>query len=113
MLYAAFKQDSATVGLDILTYSDLEILRGKKDTSTTSTITTKSASSNNNKRYLILTYNVEFDRITYPLNLNYRGVPDPVEMTKIVRKLKEQLKAMTSGSGDEYRNKEIRRLEEE
>jgi len=30
MLYAALKQDSATVALDILTYNDLELLRGKK-----------------------------------------------------------------------------------
>ena len=69
MLYAALKQDSATVALDILTYSDLELLRGKKTQTTGTTADTSTNSTSralaNNKRYLILTYNVEFDRITY------------------------------------------------
>jgi coiled-coil domain-containing protein 61 len=66
MLKTAFKNESNTVNLDILTYSDLENLRSKK-LSNNSSASSKFTSSfvNNNKRYLILTYNVEFDRFDH------------------------------------------------
>lgn len=40
-----------------------------------------------NKRYLILTYNAEYDRIYYPLSLPYCGKPDPVVLMQQVRQL--------------------------
>ena len=82
------------------------MLRGKKDTSNTSKTT-------NNKRYLILTYNVEFDRITYPLHLNYQGVPDPIELLKTIRKLRSQVKSYENHTEGDYRSKENQRLEKE
>ena len=39
----------------------------------------------NSKRYLILTYSVEFDRIHYPLPLPYLGKPDPVALLQVKR----------------------------
>jgi len=62
---------------------------------------------------LILTYNVEFDRITYPLHLNYQGVADVAELTRTIRRLKEKLKAYESRGADEYWNKEMARVEKE
>ena len=40
-----------------------------------------------NKRYLILTYNAEYDRIYYPLALPYCGKPDPVVLMQQIRQL--------------------------
>ncbi|CAF1623594.1 unnamed protein product, partial [Didymodactylos carnosus] len=40
-----------------------------------------------NKRYLILTYNAEYDRIYYPLSLPYCGKPDPVLSMNQIREL--------------------------
>ena len=37
----------------------------------------------NSKRYLILTYSVEFDRIHYPLPLPYLGKPNPVALLRV------------------------------
>lgn len=60
MLESAITKSSDSVTLDLLTYADLESLRGKKYES-------RRGSSPGNKqpqskRYLILTYSVEFDR---------------------------------------------------
>ena len=84
MLESAITKSSDSVILDLLTYEDLESMwekklgsnRGKRD------ITKPEA-----KRYLILTYNVEFDRIHYPLALSYCGSPDPTILQEIIRKL--------------------------
>ena len=52
-------QKSSTVNLDLLTLADLEQLRRQKGGSFVSLGKTLHTSS---RRYLILTYNVEFDR---------------------------------------------------
>lgn len=52
-------QTSESITLDLLTFEDLELLRSRKiDNSSISAISNKA----NNRRYLILTYTVEFDR---------------------------------------------------
>ncbi len=65
MLETALNKSSDAVSLELFTYSDLEQLKNKKSNTNSSLLTKSSNSSvnsNNNKRYLILTYNVEFDR---------------------------------------------------
>lgn len=61
MLESAITKSSESVTLDLLTYADLESLRNKKAGSgrVTSPAGRKQTQS---KRYLILTYSVEFDR---------------------------------------------------
>jgi hypothetical protein len=77
-----------------LTYNDLEQLRSKKlSNSTSSSASNQQASSNNNKRYLILTYNVEFDRINYPLQLNYQGKADVDILLNTIKNLRSQVKS--------------------
>lgn len=64
-------QGSQTVNLDLLTYSDLEALRNKKSHrpggGTQHIPPAKTNSTLHSKRYLILTYSVEFDRSVQPL----------------------------------------------
>nr|XP_005001394.1 coiled-coil domain-containing protein 61 isoform X1 [Cavia porcellus] len=90
MLESALTQSSESVTLDLLTYTDLETLRNRKLGSRPGTLAPRSAQLNS-KRYLILIYSVEFDRIHYPLPLPYQGKPDPVVLQGIIRSLKEEL----------------------
>ena len=56
-------QASDSVSLDLLTYTDLESLRQRKSGSAAKTsIPQQRTVTLNSKRYLILTYTVEFDR---------------------------------------------------
>lgn len=45
---------------------------------------------------MILTYVVEFDKVHYPLPLNYEENPDPVTLKATIRRLRIEL--------DEYKN---------
>lgn len=52
-------QTSESITLDLLTFEDLELLRARKfERSSCSNL----GNTSNNRRYLILTYTVEFDR---------------------------------------------------
>ncbi|XP_051018441.1 centrosomal protein CCDC61 [Acomys russatus] len=90
MLESALTQSSESVTLDLLTYTDLESLRSRKLGGRAGASAPRSAQLNS-KRYLILIYSVEFDRIHYPLPLPYQGKPDPVVLQGIIRSLKEEL----------------------
>ena len=59
--YSILSQSSASVTLDLLTYTDLEMLRNKK-LGSTGISPGKNTSQLQTKRYLILTYSAEFDR---------------------------------------------------
>ncbi|XP_064584782.1 centrosomal protein CCDC61 isoform X1 [Zonotrichia leucophrys gambelii] len=87
MLESALTQSSDSVSLELLTFTDLETLHSRK----VGAVTRPSPSTSsplNSKRYLILVYSVEFDRIHYPLPLPYAGRPD---LVALVRELQEQL----------------------
>ncbi|NXM52680.1 CCD61 protein, partial [Illadopsis cleaveri] len=87
MLESALTQRSNSVSLELLTYTDLETLHSRKVGAVTRPPPSTS-SPLNTKRYLILVYSVEFDRIHYPLPLPYAGRPD---LVALVRELQEQL----------------------
>ncbi|XP_041315422.1 centrosomal protein CCDC61 isoform X2 [Pyrgilauda ruficollis] len=87
MLESALTQSSDSVSLELLTFTDLETLHSRKVGAITRPPPCTS-SPLNNKRYLILVYSVEFDRIHYPLPLPYAGRPD---LVALVRELQEQL----------------------
>ncbi|XP_056652266.1 centrosomal protein CCDC61 [Monodelphis domestica] len=109
MLESALMQSSESVTLDLLTYTDLEALRHRKVGPRPGPSAPRSAQLNS-KRYLILIYSVEFDRIHYPLPLPYQGKPDPVVLQGIIRSLKEELAELRSRGG---RDAEIRHLREQ
>ncbi|KAH9490333.1 Coiled-coil domain-containing protein 61 [Bulinus truncatus] len=94
MLESAITKSSESVSLDLLTYSDLETLRQKKSGMSSSVKSSIPASRTalTTKRYLILTYTVEFDRIHYPLPLPYVGKPDPRALQEEIRSLREELR---------------------
>ena len=70
MLETSLNKTSDSVSLELFTYNDLEQLRSKKANNNNSLSSINSNNNNNNnKRYLILTYNVEFDRFLFKINI--------------------------------------------
>ncbi|XP_055225759.1 centrosomal protein CCDC61 isoform X6 [Gorilla gorilla gorilla] len=103
MLESALTQSSESVTLDLLTYTDLESLRNRKMGGRPGSLAPRSAQLSS-KRYLILIYSVEFDRIHYPLPLPYQGKPDPVVLQGIIRSLKEELGRLQGLEGQNTRD---------
>ncbi|NWV49323.1 CCD61 protein, partial [Daphoenositta chrysoptera] len=97
MLESALTQSSESVSLELLTYSDLETLHSRK-VGAIPRPPPSSSSPLSTKRYLILIYSVEFDRIHYPLPLPYAGRPD---LLALVRELQEQLAQLRAQHWDE------------
>ena len=89
MLTSALTTESDSVFIDLLTYSDLELLKSRK---TGRAAPAQSATApKNNKRYLIMTYAVEFDRVHYPLPLNFEDSPDPTLLKQTIARLRHEL----------------------
>ena len=81
--------------MDLLTYADLESLRQRKTGNVPKSSNPPGKTvSLNSKRYLIVTYTVEFDRIHYPLPLPYMGKPDPRALQETIRQQRAEIKAL-------------------
>ncbi|XP_056587268.1 centrosomal protein CCDC61 isoform X2 [Triplophysa dalaica] len=113
MLESAVNKSSESVTLDLLTYSDLELLRNRKAGVVGRPRAQPQSPALSAKRYLILIYTVEFDRIHYPLPLPYLGKPDPAELQKEIRALRAELKAMGQKGEHKVSDQETRRLRAE
>jgi hypothetical protein len=70
------------VSIDLFTSDDLELIRQNQQIPRN-----VPSSKSSTKRYLILIYNAEFDRIYYPLSLRYCGKPDPAILIEQIRQL--------------------------
>ncbi|XP_057676745.1 centrosomal protein CCDC61 isoform X2 [Corythoichthys intestinalis] len=113
MLESAVRKTSDSVTLDLLTYADLELLRNRKAGVVGRPRGHPQSSALTAKRYLILIYTVEFDRIHYPLPLPYIGKPDPAALQKEIRSLRAELSALTSQGVGKSAELEIHRLRAE
>ena len=71
MLSSALSGDSSSVSLDVLTGEDLERIRSSQRSGISST----SQLASPEKRYVILTYQAEFDKVHYPLALSVMEAP--------------------------------------
>ena len=112
MLASAIRQESDSVFVDLLTYADLETLKSKKGAGRAALQRTIPP---NNKRYLILTYAAEFDRVHYPLPLLYEE-PTVESLQSVVQQLRTEL-AQSAILGGKVKHSEsaaeVRRLREE
>ncbi|KAL4457977.1 hypothetical protein ABPG75_012842 [Micractinium tetrahymenae] len=115
MLLSALRQESDSVFVDLLTYGDLELLRSKRAGGVSGGAAQAGTQQQTaappppqqqqqqpgspalNKRYLILTYAAEFDRVHYPLPLQYEENPDPRRLKATIRALRAQLAAAGGG----------------
>eukprot|EP00878_Enallax_costatus_P024901 GHUV01026600.1.p1 GENE.GHUV01026600.1~~GHUV01026600.1.p1 ORF type:complete len:235 (-),score=70.08 GHUV01026600.1:212-916(-) len=91
MLQTAILQQSDSVFVDLLTFQDLELLKSKKAGGTNGQSAPPRQLPASNKRYLILTYASEFDRVHYPLPLLPEEHPDPQRLKAVIRQLRQQL----------------------
>ena len=111
MLFSSLNENSTSVFLDLLTYEDLEILKSRAGAAAR-----PGRPSAGNKRYIILTYAAEFDRVHYPLPLLYED-PDPALMRDTILKLRQEVQSLRarglSSSGTFSLKAENRNLREE
>ncbi|KAG7200110.1 hypothetical protein KM043_000555 [Ampulex compressa] len=102
-----FFQTSECIALDLLTCEDLESLRPPRvEGNATSSVTNGSS----NRRYLILTYTAEFDRIHYPLPLEYTGLPDATILQATIRKLQAEIEKLRNTESTRELQKRIDQL---
>lgn len=99
MLKSALSHEADSLFIDLLTYSDLESLKAKK-LGNASSNTSVAAASNSMmnpssrtqlKRYIILTYTGEYDRVHYPLPLSFEEIPNVDALKRTIRRLRAQL----------------------
>jgi coiled-coil domain-containing protein 61 len=109
MLLSALHQSSDSVYVDILTFADLEMLRSKAARKAPST---SSSSKDNNKRYLILTYAAEFDKVNYPLPLSFVDEPSVHDLQATVLRLRAELQLLRK-SGSRPVELAVHKLEKE
>lgn len=96
MLLTALHRRSDTVFVDLLTTTDLDLYRQRKLQPGAALEGLPSCSTtglNSGKRYLILTYAVEFDRVHYPLPLTQEHSPSPEVLQRTIRRLSQALAA--------------------
>ncbi|CAH1116716.1 unnamed protein product [Phaedon cochleariae] len=103
MIKSGLLRTSESVTLDLLTFEDLEMLRSRK-------ITKSVGPNNNNRRYLIVTYVVEFDKIRYPLPLEYCGPPDPLILQSTIRRLESELSKVKEELAVKSNNSEAKKI---
>ncbi|XP_017573570.1 coiled-coil domain-containing protein 61 isoform X3 [Pygocentrus nattereri] len=113
MLESAVSRSGESVTLDLLTYSDLELLRNRKAGVVGRPRAQQQSPALSAKRYLILIYTVEFDRIHYPLPLPYLGKPDPAALQREIRALRTELNALGKRGDHIVSDQETRRLRAE
>ncbi len=106
MLCSALAKDSESVFVDLLTYSDLELLKARKTGALTNSSngSLSMSSKNISKRYIILTYSGEFDRVHYPLPLVHETTPDVSSLQRTIRRLKKSLLDKTATELDVSRD---------
>ena len=98
MLCSGLSRETDSVFVDLLTYHDLEMLKSRRSgvpVSSTGSVSTMSVNSSVSKvqmkRYIILTYAGEFDRVHFPLPLGYQDSPNPLLLLKTIKRLRRQL----------------------
>ncbi|KAI4469248.1 hypothetical protein MML48_2g00001031 [Holotrichia oblita] len=107
MIKSGLLKTSECISLELLTFEDLDSLRSKKIRGNSRHF---SNTHGNNKRYLIVTYTVEFDRIHYPLPLEYCGPPDPAVLQATIRKLEAEVAKLKDENHIKYTSNDSKQI---
>ncbi|CAF1002132.1 unnamed protein product [Rotaria sp. Silwood1] len=102
MLEDAINKKNSSLSIDLFTSDDLDLIR-KKQQDQNKSFKTKSS----NKRYLILIYNTEYDRIYYPLSLRYCGKPDTIILIGQIHQLVTENESLKSQLGSDTNRYDI------
>ncbi|GLE02929.1 hypothetical protein PINS_up011793 [Pythium insidiosum] len=112
MLLSAISHRSDSVFIDLLTTADLENYRKRKlgnrarldeswdSSGSTAPTNPNAANQHQQKRFLILTYAVEFDRVHFPLPLQRVLSPTPETLQRTIRRLRQALASQRSSTTD-------------
>ena len=98
MLITALDSSSESVLIDVLTYQELEMFRSNRNpgSSGPSQLPNPRVLT---KRYLILTFSGEFERVHYPLPLSFEEAPDVDSLQKTVARLRTELEQVKNLAG--------------
>ncbi|RYH04936.1 hypothetical protein EON65_46065, partial [archaeon] len=115
MLSSAFQKTNESIFVDLLTFSDLEILKARKtgqNMNTSMRSHDSQQSSNHLKRYIILTYTSEFDRVHYPLPLAFEDKPNIPALKRTITRLRNKLKFQSEKATEpaNEREKELNKM---
>ncbi|GLV40621.1 hypothetical protein CBL_04424 [Carabus blaptoides fortunei] len=108
MLKSGLLKTSNCISLELLTFEDLEALRNHRIRGQSTTYHLSQV--NKNRRYLIVQYIVEFDRIQYPLPLEYCGRPDPEILQQHILRLENEVQQLNAQLQRHGRNKSESRI---
>jgi coiled-coil domain-containing protein 61 len=99
MIRGAILGSSDSLSLDLLTASDLELLKSKRLRAPAPADGAAAPPSASSKRYLIITYVAEYDRVHYPLPLAFERPLSAEQMRGQMRELRAELDAMRRTGG--------------
>ena len=88
MLEAALGDESESVFVDVLTYADLQALKSRKAGADGACAAPPAPTKD--KRYVILTYASQYDRVHYPLPLSPEGLSEPQQLQRVVARLQRE-----------------------
>ena len=91
MLCSSFSKDNESVVVDILTPTDLEMIKARKTGSNNTSARSSASLSSFQKRYVILTYSSEFDRVHYPLALPFEDKPNVPALRRTIARLRRKI----------------------
>jgi|LauGreDrversion4_2_1035121.scaffolds.fasta_scaffold15871_7 hypothetical protein len=109
MLCSAFDNDSHSVTLDLLTSEDLEALRSATGLHPT-TAKQEVSQAVRSKRYLILTYHGEFDKVHYPMALTFSDIEDVPELKRTIVRLRDELDQLRRSPINHQSSHELERI---
>ena len=96
MLMSGLAKESENVLVDLLSYKDLEVMRNKKNAYNTGTNTGNNLNESNNtdlsiinKKYLIISYTNEFEKVHFPLPISFIIHPDISFTLRTIERLKK------------------------
>jgi coiled-coil domain-containing protein 61 len=107
MLISAFDSDSGAVSLDLLTGEDLDALRQANGLGAKAGPNQASVPLAKSKRYLILTYQGEFDKVHYPMALSYCDQEDTNELKRTIVRLRDELDSVRKSQVDSKSLREV------
>jgi coiled-coil domain-containing protein 61 len=106
MLVSAFAKDNENLFIDIVTTSDLERMKAQKKndqnnsqmanraTTPAAVSTSLHSKSRDTRRFVILTYVNQFDRVHYPLPLLLEEAPNVPALQRTIRRLKREVEVL-------------------
>lgn len=97
--------------VDVLTFTDLEMIKARKTGGNNTSMRSSASHVGENsrqyqKRYIILTYCSEFDRVHFPLPLNFEDTPNYPALRRTIARLRRQLAERESQQNEPANEKE-------